>query len=175
MKLLVLSDLHGKTDRAERAISLHRDAEAVLFLGDGTRELSELCARMGILPICVRGNCDTFSLFGSGANEYPEERMLRFGDFKILMTHGHRQGVKRGTDVAIAYAATRGADILLYGHTHLAEERCLPEGTEIGGTVLERSMWVMNPGSLGEPRGGSPSYGLIQIRGGSVLLSHGTV
>ena len=173
MKLLVLSDLHGRAERAEGVISLHRDAEAVLFLGDGLRELSELCTRMGITPICVRGNCDFFSMLGGA--DAPEERMLRFGDFKILMTHGHRQGVKHGTDTAIAYAVSRGADLLLYGHTHLAEEQYLPEGTELGGLRLSRPLWVMKPGSLGEPRGGAPSYGLVQIRGSSLLLSHGQV
>ncbi len=162
MKILVLSDLHGRVDRAERVLSLHRDADEILFLGDGVRECSSLMEKMALPWIGVRGNCDLFSRVGE---DVPEERMLLLGGFKILMTHGHRLGVKHGIGAAAAYAVSRGADILLYGHTHVAEERCLSLG--------EASLWVMNPGSIGEPRGGEPSYGLIQIQGNSILLSHG--
>ena len=169
MKILVLSDLHGRIDRAERALSLHSDADEILFLGDGIREFSLLMEKKGRPWIGVLGNCDLFSRMGMG-DTVPEERMLCLGGMKILMLHGHRVGVKHGIGGAMAYADARGADILLYGHTHVAEEHCFPEGEG-----RPRSLWVMNPGSIGEPRGGSPSYGLIQIRNGSVLLSHGAV
>ena len=92
-----------------------------------------------------------------------------------MMTHGHRLGVKSGIDNAVHHAVKRRADILLYGHTHVAEERYLPEGATIGEDSLSKPLWIMNPGSLGAPRNGEPSYGLIQIQNGQILLSHGTL
>ena len=92
-----------------------------------------------------------------------------------MMTHGHLYGVKSGASDLIRSAADRGADLLLYGHTHVAEERYLPEGAIIDGYRLPKPLWIMNPGSLGAPRNGAPSYGLIQIQRGQLLLSHGTL
>ena len=173
MKLLVLSDIHGRADRAREVILRHRDAEAVLFLGDGLRDVTELTfPQKQLEPISVRGNCDFFSV-----SDTPTERMLAFGELRILMMHGHTpHDVKFGTDAAIAYAARRGADVLLYGHTHKAEERYLPSGYDLGGGVLlDHPMWVMNPGSLGKPSDGIPSYGIVMIHEKKALLSHGAL
>ena len=171
MKLLVFSDVHGRVDRAREAISRHEDADAVLFLGDGLREVEKLFfERLNLTPISVRGNCDLFS-----PSDAPTERMLAFGELRILMMHGFTPyDVKYGAEAAIAYAARRGADVLLYGHTHVREEFYLPEGSDLGGGVLlDHPMWVMNPGSIGRPSDGRPSYGLIHIEGKKALLSHG--
>lgn len=163
-KIVVFSDLHGREDRARALVARHPDADAYLFLGDGLRDLPETA---GIAA--VRGNCDFY------AGDVPNERLLRFGEYTVMMMHGHTHSVKSGTERAIRYAAERGANILLYGHTHLPEERYLPEGYELEGYRLPGAMWIMNPGSLGEPRDGKPSYGLLQIRGGQLLLSHGSI
>ena len=171
MKLLVLSDVHGRPDRAREAILRHKDADGVLFLGDGLRDVEQLSfAEPNLMPISVRGNCDLFS-----ASDAPVERMLAFGELRILMLHGYTPyDVKYGADAAIAYAARRGADVLLFGHTHRREERYLPAGSDLGGGILlERRMWVMNPGSLGKPADGVPSYGLLMIEKDRALLSHG--
>ena len=162
MKILVVSDSHGRYDRFKTLMSMHADADEILFLGDGARDTFVLGGR----AICVRGNCDSFL-----AQDLPSERMLWLGDFKILMMHGHEKLVKSGIDRALCYAHARGADILLFGHTHVCFEKYYPEGTIIGDTVLDRPMYAFNPGSLGD-RG---SFGLIEIKNGSVLFSHGTV
>ena len=172
MKLLVLSDIHGRVDRARDVMALHADADALLFLGDGIRSLPyEEWMGQGKLFAGVRGNCDSF-LFGSDY-EFSNELLLNFDAYTVMMMHGHTHGVKGGIERALAYAYGRGANLLLYGHTHRAEERYFPEGTKIGDLTLHHPMWVMNPGSLGEPREGNPSYGLVQIRNGQILLSHG--
>ncbi len=173
MKLLVLSDTHGRSDRVKKLLETHGDADTVCFLGDGIRDISrEDCRRQGQALVCVQGNCD---LFFGGEKEYSSELLLNLGEYTVMMMHGHLHWVKSGLDRAIRHAAEKGANVLLYGHTHIAEERYLPEGSTIGGRVLERPMWIMNPGSLGESGSGNPSYGLVQIRNGQILLSHGTV
>ena len=175
MTLLVLSDLHGRRDRAEEVLARHRRTEAVLFLGDGIRSLPyESCVANGRLFAGVRGNCDGGSLFGD-AYAYPEELLLNIGEYTVMMLHGHTRSVKSGIGRAARYAAERGADLLLYGHTHIPEERYFPAGAELEGYTLTKPLWVMNPGSLGEPRDGKPSFGVVELRGGQILLSHGTL
>ena len=174
MKIIVVSDIHGRRDRFREVLSIHKNAYAVFFLGDGIRDIShEDIASTGALFAGVRGNCDSFI---STDHSYFNELKLDLGEYTVLMMHGHTHSVKSGLDRAVRYASERGADVLLYGHTHIAEERYLPEGTVLGdGYALPRAMWIMNPGSLGEPRGDKPSYGLIQIQNGQILMSHGTL
>ena len=167
MTLLVISDTHGRRDRVQELLRLHREAEAVLFLGDGLRDLpEELCSSDRPRLFAVSGNCDPFTFGGASLGE---EALLAFGSYRFLLMHGHRHSVKSGTERAVTYASARGADVLLFGHTHVREERYLP--ADEGG----KPMWVFNPGSLGAPADGEPSYGLIQIRGGQLLFSHGSL
>ncbi len=174
MKLVVFSDVHGRRHRVEELLALHANADAVLFLGDGIRDLPDSLHHGGWSFAGVRGNCDL--LWGESSDfSFFHEILLNFDSYTVMMMHGHMHNVKSGTDAAILYAAQRGADVLLYGHTHIPEERYLPEGTIIGAVTLSKPMWVMNPGSLGAPRFGDPSYGLIQIQRGQLLLSHGTL
>ena len=60
--------------------------------------------------------------------------------------------------------------IMMHGHTHVPAEIYYPEGSEVGGVRLSKPMWVLNPGSVSYG-----SYGLLQIKGRNVLLSHGHI
>ena len=136
--------------------------------GDGIGDL-ELIDPVASRAVCaVKGNCDVFSLFSAEKNEFSEERLLVFGDRHILMMHGHTKGVKHGIESALLYAYDRGADVLLFGHTHMPLEKYFPEGSVVDGVTLERPMYAFNPGSLGES-----SFGYIEIRGKDILFSHG--
>ncbi len=164
MKFVVISDIHGRADLAERAVRLHPDRDGVLFLGDGARDITEVLTERGAFG-GVRGNCDVFR----GADiDLSEELFLCLSEYNVIMMHGHTHSVKSGDERAAVYASRRGADILLYGHTHVPIEKYYPSGTEIDGYVLPKPLWVMNPGSV---HGGS--FGLLQIKGGQVLMSHG--
>ena len=109
MKILVVSDSHGRYDRLGTLMSMHADADEILFLGDGVRDLDALADD---LPVrAVRGNCD---LFGSG--DLPTERLEELGGKRFFLTHGHRYGVKYSLEAAIAafhppVAGARVADI----------------------------------------------------------------
>ncbi len=175
IKLVVISDSHGRVDRVRELSECHRDADAILFLGDGIRDI-DFIDNVSTRALCaVRGNCDWFSPFTDEKDLFSEEMFLIFGNYHILMMHGHTKGVKNGLDTAIRYAYDRGADVLLFGHTHTAYEKYLPAGTEIGDIVLERPMYVFNPGSIGASRDGRASFGYIEIKGNNILFSHGTV
>jgi len=172
MKYLILSDSHGRRDLVRRAWQMHADADGVVFLGDGVADLSvleEMCCPL----YAVLGNCDSrlFS-FLDGGEQISQEQWMHIGEYTVLLMHGHRHGVKQGTDVAAVYAAARGADLLLFGHTHIPMEAYLPASEE---HRRKKPLYLFNPGSLGAPRDGRYSYGLIQICQGQLLCSHGNL
>ena len=169
MKLIVLSDSHGARDRIDKVISLSKDYDAILFLGDG---LADLYGGGYGGVISVRGNCDLSWIWGDGERA-PAEQMMTFDGFRFLMAHGHTLSVKSGIESAMNHAYESGADVLLYGHTHVPDERYFPEGSEFCGVVSDRPMYAFNPGSIGSPRDGSPCFGIIEIRNGQILFSHG--
>ncbi len=164
MKMLILSDSHGRLDLMRRAIDLHRDADHIVFLGDGIADV-RACEKIYDRPIHqVAGNCDIFTALFS---ELPTEQPLIVEDKRILLTHGHTFHVKGGREKLLSHALCGGYDIVLYGHTHdPAEMYCHSHDTPV---------YLFNPGSIGCPRHGQPSYGLLQIQSGQILLSHGEV
>ena len=174
MKILIISDTHGRVDRLDRVLSMHRDADIFIFLGDGLHDVE---GREGLHRgkefAAVLGNCD--AIYPDLKFRYPVERLINVGEYTILMMHGQSQGVKYGLEAAKGCAVRRRADFLLYGHTHEPEETYIPEGTVIGGIEIPKPLRILNPGSLGDPRRGAPSYALIDIRGKDILMSHGTI
>lgn len=169
MKILVISDTHKNKDRLKRVLEMHRDADAVIHLGDGYADFAGL--DLGGIPLYrVRGNCDEESdSFGT----LSDEELIELGGIKIMMVHGHRHGVKFGLAKVASDAASKGADVLFYGHTHVPREVYLGKGERAGVKLLQKPLWIFNPGSLGSPREGMPSFGLLTVRDGQILLSHG--
>lgn len=145
MKILVFSDSHRSLSGMYAAIDLHRPQQ-VIHLGDIMSDAEEVAEHYPKLPFClVPGNCD-----GWGA-AVPVKKQINLAGKSILLSHGHRWGVKSGYDTAIADARAVGADILLFGHTHIPLCRQLEDG-----------LWMMNPGPA------RSSYGVIEIEDGTV-------
>ena len=170
MKIIVISDTHGRSDRIEAVLRRNRDYDALLFLGDGLRDFLNLEAE----PYCFRavcGNCDGFSL----SADTPTELTLTLDGVKIFMTHGHGYSVKSGRGAITARGIALDADVVLDGHTHVREEKYISEGASVCGVSAKKGMYVFNPGSLGHPLESPPSFGVIEIRNGQVLLSHGEI
>ena len=162
MEILIISDSHGRVDNIREVAERCNAAREILFLGDGLRDID---AAWLDDAICVRGNCDMF-----GANDYPAERILRFGEYTVMMTHGHEYSVKSGIERAAAAAAERGADMLAFGHTHTRADIYLPEGSNVGGLTLEKPLRIFNPGALKDG-----SFGMLTIKNGIPLTSFGSV
>ncbi len=113
-----------------------------------------------LVVLSVKGNCDSlFTHFDT-----PYERLVTLGGRKLLMMHGHTHGVKGSYGVAAAHAASEGAEILLFGHTHLPYEGKI----EVKG----RCVHLFNPGSIGAK---GESYGILTVRENGYLFSHGTL
>ncbi len=167
MELLIFSDSHGNVENMSAALSRQvRSPDAILFLGDGARDLDRLF--VCDTPIwAVRGNCD----WSSSDLADKTERLLHIEGHTILLTHGHEWNVKYGLGALIAHAADIGADIVLFGHTHKPYLETIPAGEQAGKTMLSRPMHLFNPGSIGY----DGSFGTLTLRGETVLFGHGKI
>ena len=125
MKILLFSDSHG-----------------IVHLGDGWRDAEALHRLYPRIPLeQVPGNCDL------GRFE-ERERVVFFGDCRVLLCHGHTLGVKSSLLRASYEARERGAQALLYGHTHIPH------------IDYHDGLWLV---SIGDHR--RPSYGVLTVEG----------
>ncbi len=158
MRILVFSDSHGNVERMKRVVE-RTEADLILHLGDGEADFEALQAdyQSRAMFLAVRGNCDYMS-------DLPAERLFGFEGVRILMLHGHTRNVKHGNEELEAFAGQQQADLVLYGHTHCAEDRYYPAEGE------NKPFRLFNPGSIGSPGWGlPPRYGYIEIRDGQIL------
>ena len=115
LRLLVLSDSHRDRYALERALRLHREADAVFFLGDGEEDflspnIQQLCRDKKVTALA--GNCDFYS-------QLPKEELVLLGGKRILALHGHTRFVKHGFQMLEEEAERLHADLVLHGHTHI--------------------------------------------------------
>ncbi len=168
MEFLIFSDSHGASRSMEEVLARQvRSPDAILFLGDGLRDLGR-AELFGSSVFAVRGNCDWTSKSPDGS-EVPNECLLQWEGHRLLLTHGHLYQVKYGYGALIAHAATVGAELVLFGHTHVPLDERVCAGETVGGVRLERTVHLFNPGSLGQ----DGSFGCLSLRGETVLFSHG--
>ena len=174
LTLLVVSDIHGNGANLARVLARQiKKPDALLFLGDGYSDITR-AQPLDIPLFAVRGNCDVWILMGM--EDLPRELTVTLGGYKIFMTHGHAYINSGGVDAVAARAAREGADVALYGHTHVRHEAHYAAGDTVGGVKPEKALHVFNPGSLGSPRDGkAPAFGVIEIRENGILFSHGEV
>ncbi len=150
---VVISDTHGDVRAAERAMARFPLAD-VIHLGDHARDVVRLAARHPERRIIgVSGNCD----FNADEMRFPTERTLEVEGKRLLLTHGHRYGVKYGYEKLLERARSGGFDLVLFGHTHIAAD------------FVRLGCHLVNPGSASQPRGvEGPSYALVEIGGGRI-------
>lgn len=147
MRILVVSDTHGREDNLRRILKEKGTPDVMIHLGDSE------CGEYGITSLVecpvhmVAGNCDFFT-------DLPRTKIVELGGCRMLLTHGHYQYVNMGTSDLRREARMNGCSVALFGHTH---QPYLDQ--------KEPGMTVMNPGSLSKPRqdGKRPSYGEIKI------------
>jgi len=153
MRILVASDTHGRWGRLSQAVLSQPKAEVVIHLGDGENDLENVRFEFPEKMMTgVAGNCDYMSKLNGFDTITIEGK-------KIFFTHGHRYDVKYGYGRVIEAARRMGADICLFGHTHIPVAE------------YHDGLYIMNPGSLGEPRSGVPTYGIIDIVQGGIVTN----
>lgn len=153
MKVMIASDLHGSAYYTNKMADLFakEQPDRLILLGDllyhGPRNAlpkeydpartAQILNSLKDKIVCVRGNCDS----------EVDQMMLEFpigADYAIwyemgsliFMTHGHLYNEENQPLIG------RG-DVLLHGHTHI------PVTADLG------TMYLLNPGSVAIPKGGS--------------------
>lgn len=158
MRYLVLSDTHGNIrDAAFLTEHWHRQIDGVWHLGDHARDLAFLerqyAQSLSLAFSGVSGNCD-FS------GPFPSKRLFDLAGRRILMCHGHLYHVQSGLSYLKQQAHDVGADVVLFGHTHV------PLLMEEDGVLY------LNPGSITSPRGASQrSFALLELDNGRAAAS----
>lgn len=147
MRVLVISDTHRNLTNVYKLLKdISDNIDVIIHCGDVVEDAEIIKSKYSNIKVYnVRGNCD----YGSGVTD---EEVFNIGNKKIFVTHGDMYGVNWNTDRLCYKGAELGADICLFGHTHIP--------------VIEKynGMIIMNPGSPSLPRGGSTySYGIIKI------------
>lgn len=144
MKIAVVSDTHGAIGKLESLKAVFDGCDYLFFLGDGETDIKRVGGMFTTQIVAVAGNND-FRGF------YEKEVTEEVDGVRLLLTHGHAYGVRNGIDRLVERARQTGCSVALFGHTHKAMTE------EVDGITL------MNPGSLGYPDDGRPSYGIIEI------------
>ena len=151
MKILLVSDTHGKTDNLEKLLQTYEaEVSLVCHMGDYGSDLRKFESRYSTLRLAaVNGNTD-FSFHGQ------TEQIIELGQFagkklRLLITHGHKFGVKKNYNRLINYAKEMEVHAVFFGHTH---EGC---------NFTRDGIFFMNPGSLGFGREGESTYGLVHV------------
>lgn len=151
MRILVISDSHRRSNIVDRIINAQPLAKHVFFLGDNTCDIEDMQYEYTdrVFHI-VSGNCD----FGW---DYPAVDMAKIDGINILYTHGHTYHVKYGKSELLSAAEARNCRIALYGHTHVSD------------IVYENGIYLVNPGSCSQSRGGPNSYAVIDIEKNGIM------
>ena len=133
MRYLVLSDTHGNTRDAAKVLEHWKGMiDGVLHLGDNARDLKFLETEYGRTPELafagVNGNCDMPS-------SVPYKRLFDVEGRRVLMCHGHLYHVGMGLSTIAQKARDMGANIVLFGHTHVPVN------------IEEKGILFLNPGA----------------------------
>lgn len=145
MKILIVSDTHRKNDNLIKILACEKPVDMLIHAGDAEGSEYFIESQADCLTEIVAGNNDFFS-------KLPQEREFDIGNCHVFLTHGHYYYVSLGTERIAEEGQARGANLVIYGHTHR------PSIEEYG------EMTVLNPGSLSYPRqeGRQASYAVME-------------
>lgn len=152
MKVLIVSDSHGRTSYLERVIDKVKPIDLFIHLGDFEGQEDYISCLVDCEAHLVSGNNDYFT-------DVEREKIIQIQNYRVLLTHGHRFYVNYGTENLYKAAIENCCDIVMYGHTHI------PRIEEQNG------IYIVNPGSISLPRQEEriPSFLIMEID------RHGTV
>ena len=149
MKVVIVSDTHGSHRNLEKVLEEEKPMDMLIHLGDVEGGEDYITALADCPTHIVRGNNDFFS-------DLPGEEEFMMGGYHMFISHGHYYYVSMGEERLKEEARARGADIVMYGHTHKPT------------LTREEDLITLNPGSIAYPRqeGRRPSYMVMGIGGG---------
>lgn len=140
MKVIVMSDSHGKNSAIDKVLEKHSDADLFIHCGDIETD-EHVYPNISI----VAGNNDIYY-------DYPDMLKLKVGNHRLLVMHGNQSYFQNRLQFLSKKAIEEHCDIVCYGHTHVAAiDDC-------------NGIKCINPGSLWHSRDGrSPSYVILTL------------
>ena len=152
MKILIVSDTHKSHRNLERVLEIVKPVDMLIHLGDTEGGEDYIEALADCPSHIIRGNNDFFS-------DLLQEEEFELEGYHIFITHGHYYYVAMSEERLKEEARERGADIVMYGHTHRP------------ALSRDADLITLNPGSTAYPRqeGRRPSYMVMELdEGGNV-------
>ncbi len=145
MLIGVLSDTHGDLKLIDSCIASMKDCGLLIHAGDFYEDSQKAGAMLNLRSVGVTGNCD-YMVKG------PAEEMVTLENKKIYVTHGHLYRVKTDMSPLVHRAKALGAQVAVFGHTHIP-------------TVFRKDgVLFVNPGSLHRPPPkGAPTFALLEV------------
>lgn len=144
-KLGVITDSHRSWRNIDSALPFFADCKHIIHLGDHEGDMDDFPEAASRL-LRVSGNCDFFSM-------QPGTRYIEVEGIRVMLTHGHAYGVKRGLDDLCAAAVKGNCALALYGHTHERRD------------IVKNGVRMVNPGALKDG-----CYAIVSIDGGGITV-----
>ena len=141
--MVVVSDVHYDRSTLRKIEQVMDEADYVVVCGDGFLSLADYLVKYDKKLIAVKGNCDGVSL--------DTEITFEVEGVKVLVTHGDKYSVKTDLTRLFYRAKEVLADLVLFGHTHIAV------------VEKEEDVTLVNPGSLSLPANFEKSYAYVVV------------
>lgn len=183
--LLIVSDSHYSPSILYRIlVERGSRADALIFCGDGMGDIASLfekaqkeesfsyCMPPVISIVEGNGDADRYPVLNPDYEknkhsdyyaelQVPVTQKFTVARHVVFSTHGHRYSLLNGTNALARAAKKENADLVFYGHTHLALAEQKP------------SMLVLNPGSCARPRGGQPPcFAEVRVKSDSLFFEY---
>ncbi|MBR0381932.1 MAG: metallophosphoesterase [Eubacterium sp.] len=157
MRILVISDSHGMNENVKGVLKQVGHIDMLIHCGDVTSGDLYIESLVSCPVHMVAGNLDQ-------GLHLPKEKLIELEGHRIWIVHGHTYRVNQGLKILRGLARRKGADIVMFGHTHKPY-------IELG-----EDMTILNPGSLTYPRqrDGNPTFLIMEIdEFGDTHFGHG--
>ena len=156
--IVLLGDTHRQTGHglAGELLDRVRTATAVVHTGDFVTEavVDSFETTANGRFVGVHGNADA----GSVRSRLPERQTVTVDGRTIVVVHGHDH-----TPSLLSFMGREaGADLVAFGHSHRP-------------VIEEGPVTLCNPGSHTSPRGGPPTYALIDESRCRILTTDGSL
>lgn len=146
MKVLIVSDTHGRHGNLRKAVEESGEFDVLIHLGDVEGGEEYIDAVADCEKHVIKGNNDFYS-------RLPKEELFCLNGKTIFITHGHEYHVAFETETVERIGRGRGADVIMFGHSHCPY------------LDVQDDVVLLNPGSLSYPRqkGRRGSYMIMEI------------
>ena len=147
MKIIVVSDTHGYVKEFLEKVEEIGTPDMIFHLGDYVDDGIKISKELGVEALIVKGNGDY------NVSKFNEDELMEIEGRKFFLTHGHRYNVRYNISNLYYKGKEVGADVVLFGHTHIP--------------IVEKedNITIINPGSPSMPRGFNrkKTFGLLNI------------